>query len=97
MKIVMGLVTALLLTVSMPTYSANKHVHQDNLLVHSIGYDILKQREKLIKDPTDIKEADLYKFKYICGDSYFNKILAAESKPKFQADVLDTCETILKL
>lgn len=97
MKVIIGILTAMAITMSIPTQAANKHVHQDNLIVHSIGYDILKQKEKLIKDPTDIKEADLYKFKYICSDSYFNQILKSETKPKFRDGVIDTCETILKL
>ena len=40
-----------------------------------VQYDLLKQLEKLISDPTDIKTTDIDKFLYFCEkDSYFSSV-----------------------
>lgn len=67
-----------------------------NLLATSLGYDIIKQGEKLEKDPSDIKETDLMKFKYVCRNPEFQRDIRKNSK-QFRETVSKLCDTITDL
>ncbi len=62
----------------------------ENLLVTTLGYDIIKQGEKLTNDPTDIKETDLNKFKFVCADPVFKRGLM-RTDIKFQKQINKMC------
>ena len=72
------------------------HNTRTDLLTTTLGYDIIKQGEKLESDPSDIKEADLSKFKYVCQDPTFERNLRLNTKA-FQAKVNNLCRVIVSL
>jgi hypothetical protein len=41
------------------------------LLVTTLGFDIIKQHEKMLKDPEDMKVTDMHKFKHVCSNPLF--------------------------
>lgn len=67
-----------------------------DLLTTTLGYDIIKQGEKLESDPADIKETDLAKFKYVCQDPTFGRNLKRNTKA-FQTKVNGLCRLIVSL
>ncbi|AGG58273.1 hypothetical protein VPDG_00112 [Vibrio phage henriette 12B8] len=68
----------------------NKRV---DILTTTLGYDIIKQGEKLSNDPYDIKETDLRKFAYVCTNSSFIRKLKHNSK-EFSDEVNGVCKII---
>ena len=68
-----------------------------NLLVTTLGFDIIKQLEKLKYDKGDIKETDLYKFKIVCEDKTFLETHKTILNEKFRNDVETGCDIILSL
>lgn len=83
-----------LTTLSFGTVAAQ--VDRTDLLTTTLGYDIIKQGEKLKTDPTDIKETDLMKFKYVCNNPKFKRDLN-RNDDEFRTEVTDMCDTILSL
>lgn len=70
-------------------------IYGDYSLARSRGFDVIKQHEKMITDPSDIHVSDLQKFKYICDTKYFNFYLNLESQP-MKSVVVDSCLEINK-
>lgn len=63
-------------------------------LYHNSMYDILKQSEKLAKDPADIKKYDLAKFQRICTDKKFVDYVKRGPGEPFLTDIKNTCKRI---
>lgn len=64
-----------------------------DMLTTTLGFDIIKQSEKLTNDPYDIKETDLRKFAYVCADASFQRKLNANGED-FKKEVNDVCKII---
>lgn len=63
-------------------------------LYHNSMYNILKQSEKLSKDPSDIKKYDLAKFQRICTDKSFVVYVKDGPGEPFLTDIKNTCKQI---
>lgn len=61
---------------------------------HNNMYNILKQSEKLTKDPKDIKKYDLAKFQRVCTDKKFVKYVKEGPGEPFVTDVRNVCKQI---
>lgn len=91
--------TILSLIVILVTYGASVSIAKadDNkrldMLTTTLGYDIIKQSEKLTNDPYDIKETDLRKFAYVCADASFQRKLNSNGDD-FKTEVNDVCKII---
>lgn len=66
---------------------------RDNVY-HNSMYNILKQSEKLAKDPGDIKKYDLAKFQRICTDKAFVEYVRKGPGEPFLTDIKNTCKQI---
>lgn len=64
---------------------------------HNNMYNILKQSEKLAKDPRDVKKHDLAKFQRICTDKKFVDYVKNGPGEPFVADVKNTCKQIASI
>lgn len=67
-----------------------------DLLTTTLGYDIIKQGEKLEYAPSDIKETDLQKFRYVCQDPVFQRNLNRNTD-EFQKEVEGVCGVLVSL
>lgn len=67
-------------------------VYQDFYQVQT--YDLIKQGEKLKKDPSDLKKADVMKFQYICESERYNTYLQRNHPATKRVQVGELC-TIL--
>lgn len=67
-----------------------------DLLTTTLGYDIIKQGEKLENDPTDIKETDIDKFRYVCQEPSFKRNIKRNTKD-FQEQVHKICGMVVSL
>lgn len=79
---------------ALPSLAANNT--RTDLLTTTLGYDIIKQGEKLEADPSDIKETDLEKFKYVCNDASFKRDIKRNTED-FQDKVEVLCKLIVSL
>lgn len=61
----------------------------------ALAFDILKQKEKLDKDPDDIKQSDIYKFQYVCTNENFWDAVKTTLTEKPLADVVAVCVVIV--
>lgn len=61
---------------------------------HNTMYDILKQSEKLRKDPEDIKQYDMAKFQRMCTDKKFVSYIKEGPGEPFLTDIKNTCKQI---
>lgn len=90
----LNIVIILLAGISYSTAFANEK--RTDLLATTLGYDIIKQGEKLENDPNDIKETDLLKFKYVCRNGEFNRSIR-KNDDIYRQRVDELCETIIGL
>ena len=58
-----------------------------------VEFDLSKQAEKLIKDPNDVRDSDVRKFKYYCN-SYFGNEYKVELEADRQATITKVCKVI---
>ncbi len=97
MKKITTAVLAILVMVVCALGVANAKGHKRiDMLTTTLGYDIIKQGEKLKTDPYDIKETDLRKFSYVCSDPSFKRKLKSNGK-EFEKEVSDICEKIVSI
>lgn len=87
---------AIVLLATMTCSTAFAKEKRTDLLATTLGYDIIKQGEKLENDPNDIKETDLLKFKYVCRNGEFNRSIRKNDETYIQR-VDELCETIIGL
>ena len=59
------------------------------------SHDLLKQLEKIAKDPNDLKAEDLNKFSDLCQDEYFSEIYVPEQQ-RVRALIV-ACNKVLEL
>jgi hypothetical protein len=68
-----------------------------DLAVLNLGFDAIKQLEKLRYDKKDIKETDMYKFKIVCSQESFMHQVDSMMNQKFRSEVNQACDIILSL
>ena len=58
-----------------------------------VEFDLMKQGEKLAKDPADMKQTDLLKFQYYCN-SYFGEKFKLELEADRQIVITKLCKIV---
>lgn len=72
-----------------------KEVYTDFYVTQA--YDLAKQSEKFKKDPTDLKAADISKFKYLCGESRFISVVSYQTDDELTDAVKTMCNGLRSL